>query len=176
MATDDPPKNNVIPFRPRVKPAVKSSVKPSPVATKPGERQNVGTLVAREDVVYYPITLEEILEALRELLLKITDGGVGLGLPQDVGGLEHVFMGMLLGWTHGFHCTDPVTGIVTIIISPEIVTQIENAFRTAGYKINQQVITDGLRVKPSYLNVIPLEPEGPVEPDDDPEPPPLMTA
>lgn len=166
MPTEEPPPDNVIPFRPRKGTPTKPSAPSLQSALPPAYE---GSLIPTPDFLFYPITLEEILDALRECLMHITDGGVGRGLPKNSIGLEQVFMAMFLAWTRGHHCTDPATGIVTIVLTPDVVAQVEHAFRVAGFVINKQIITDGLRVKPSYLNVLPIKIER--EPEPEPEPP-----
>ena len=171
MATEEPP-DNVIPFRQR-------AAKPAPPAVKQPKIQsaplNAGTLIPVPNFPCYPISLEEILDALREFFLRVTEGGVARGLPQDMISFELVFFGMFTAWTRGRHFIDPASGAVSIVLDPEVVAQVETMFQQAGFRINFEIATKGLRIKPSYLNLIPLEetpteatePEGPEEPDPD---------
>lgn len=170
MATEEPP-DNVIPFRQRVAKPVPAPAIPPKIPAAP---LNAGVLIPAPNFPCYPITLEEILDALREFLLHITTGGVGRGLPQSVVGLELVFFGMFTAWTRGRHFVDPTTGAVCITLDPEVVAQVETMFQQAGFRINFEIATNGLRVKPSYLNLIPLEQAStePVESTDPEDPDP----
>lgn len=160
---DEPP-NNVLPFRPR---AVAEAA-PEPVVV-----DEPRPLTPTPNFPFHPVTLEEILDAWRQVFLLVTEGGVMRGLPKNVLGMEQAFMAMSLGWFKGIHCSDPVTGVVTIVLPANLVKQIEQGFEIAGVLINRDIIAGGLRVKPSYLTENVQQPD---EPDPEPDPGPQPTA
>lgn len=170
MPTEEPPINNVIPFRrPEKKAPAPAAVSTPRIKVEP--LSNVGTIIPPPRMPIYPLSLEEILEGLREELLRMTEGGVGRGLPKDATALEIVFHAMFMAWHFGRHCFDPSTGTLSIVLDDVIVKQIEQLMAAAGHNLNVAVIKEGLRIKPSYINLVAIEPAVPPAPDPEPEPP-----